>query len=352
MVLWVYTTDFEKVAVIDTFESLIWTDRYQYAGDFELYMSPSNDLLQYLVKGYYIMSNESDHLMIIEGIKITSDIETGNHLTITGRSLESILDRRIIWDQTNFDNANLQNAIKKLLTNAIISPSDADRQISNFKFETSTDENITSLKLDAQYTGANLYNTISEICVANNIGFQIIPDDDWNFVFSLYCGEDHSYSQTALPHVVFSPRFENIINSNYLESDEKIKNVVLVAGEGEGSDRTKYSVGSSSGLARRELYVDARDLSSTTSDGTLSASVYKSMLINRGKEKLADYSVETYFEGKVESTQIFVFGTDYNVGDIVQIVNEYNVKARVRVTEVIRAQDINGFSTVPTFEAV
>ena len=33
----VLNTEFESVAIIDTFESLIWTDRYYEAGDFEIY---------------------------------------------------------------------------------------------------------------------------------------------------------------------------------------------------------------------------------------------------------------------------------------------------------------------------
>lgn len=49
--------------------------------------------------------------MIVEKIQITSDTEDGNHVTVTGRSLESILDRRIVWGQKLLS-GNLQNGIK------------------------------------------------------------------------------------------------------------------------------------------------------------------------------------------------------------------------------------------------
>ena len=45
MEIYVLNTNFESVAVVDEFESLIWTDRYDEAGDFELYMSMDKRLL-------------------------------------------------------------------------------------------------------------------------------------------------------------------------------------------------------------------------------------------------------------------------------------------------------------------
>ena len=104
-------------------------------------------------------------------------------------------------------------------------------------------------------------------------------NDKKQFVFKLYAGADRTYAQTENPYVVFSPKFENIANSNYLESKKEYKNVALVAGEGEGAERKTTSVGEGSGLERRELFVDARDISTTTEDNvTLSDEEYKKQL--------------------------------------------------------------------------
>ena len=46
-----------------------------------------------------------------------------------------------------------------------------------------------------------------------------------------------SFSQTERPPVIFSPSFDNLIKSKYIESTKTYKNVGLVAGEGEGSAR-------------------------------------------------------------------------------------------------------------------
>ena len=93
----VLDTDFKAIAVIDLYESFIWTDRYCKYGDFEIYMAMSVEYLEYLKQDYYLINRNSEHVMIIEKIRISSDIEDGGHITVTGRSLESILDRRIIW---------------------------------------------------------------------------------------------------------------------------------------------------------------------------------------------------------------------------------------------------------------
>lgn len=245
MELLVLNTDFESIAVIDTYESMIWTDRYNSYGDFEIFFAMDTQLLQYLKEDYYLWLKDSEHCMIIEDIKINADTEEGNHLIVTGRSLESILERRIIWGQRIF-NGNLQNGIQTMLNECIISPSIADRKISNFVFVPSTDPKITRLKIDNQYTGDCLYDVIKGLCEENNIGFKIVLTDENKFAFSLYAGVDRSYEQTENPYVVFSPNFENIINSNYYSSRASFRNVTLVAGEGEGASRRTAIVGSAS----------------------------------------------------------------------------------------------------------
>ena len=188
---------------------------------------------------------------MLSDLQITSDTEDGNHVTVTGRSLESILDRRIVWGQKLLS-GNLQNGIKTLLNENVISPSDSNRKIPNFIFKESIDPAITKLKLEAQYTGDNLYDVIQKICEEQGIGFKITLNDKKQFVFELYAGFDRSYDQTENPYVIFSPKFENIINSNYIESKASLKTVTLVGGEGEGAGRRYTTVGGGSGLNRRE----------------------------------------------------------------------------------------------------
>mgnify|MGYP003299574668 CR=1 FL=1 len=260
MNLMLLDTNFNAVSVIDTYESFIWTDRYNGCGDFELYMPVSSDILSSVKRGYYIESANSEHAMIVESIKINSDSETGNHITITGRSLESILDRRVIWGSMSVS-GTVQKCIRSLVDACIINPSKSERKIANFIFETTDDPLINEETINAQYNGNNLLDVITAICKEKNIGFKIVFDANYNFVFKLYRGEDRSYDQSENPYVVFSPSFDNLLNSNYLEEDSSFKNVVLVGGsENDNGERMYSAVGDVEGLARRELYVDASDI--------------------------------------------------------------------------------------------
>lgn len=351
MELLVLNTDFESVAVIDTYESLIWTDRYNAYGDFEIYFAMDTGLLEYLKEDNYLWLKDSEHCMIIEEIKIDADVEEGNHLIVTGRSLESILERRIIWGQAIY-NGNLQDAVETMLNNSIISPTIADRKIDNFIFVASTDTKVTNLTIDNQYTGDDLYTVIKGLCEENNIGFKIVLTDDNQFAFSLYAGVDRSYDQTENPYVVFSPNYENIINSNYYSSKASYRNVTLVAGEGEGSSRKTVTVGTGSGLDRRELFTDARDISSDTEDGTLSDTEYNAQLTTRGQKNLADYIITTAFEGEVEATRLFKYGEDFFIGDIVQIANEYGNEGSAYISELVISRSDEGLSVYPTFKTI
>ena len=181
--------DLLDVDILDTYESMIWTDRYSRFGDFEFYIPANRQTLELLKEDYYIWHRDSEHVMIIEDRMINTDVEEGNFITVTGRSLESILDRRIIWQQTILT-GNLQNGIQKLLNENIISPTEPDRKIDNFIFEASTDPKVTSLTVNTQFTGDNLYDAIVSLCETNGIGFKVILSDDNKFVFKLYAGQD------------------------------------------------------------------------------------------------------------------------------------------------------------------
>ena len=58
MEVYVLNTNFETVAVVDSYTSFIWTDRFYKAGDFELYMPTSSWALATYIPGYYLWNKE------------------------------------------------------------------------------------------------------------------------------------------------------------------------------------------------------------------------------------------------------------------------------------------------------
>lgn len=350
-----HNTDLERIEVIDVFDSFLWTDRYSRYGDFEIYFKASSDIIASMREDYYISMHDSEHLMIIESLNLKTDIEDGDKFIVKGRSLESILERRIIWKQTVLS-GGLQTGIKRLLDENAIVPEDPDRKISRLVFELSDDPIITTLSIDQQYTGDNLYTVIQTLCESNHIGFKITASPTGEFVFKLYAGVDRSFNQILNSFVAFSPDLENLSNTNYYHSKIPYRSITLVAGEGEGSDRITAQVSlvseGNSDLARREKFTDARDVSMTVDGEQLSQSEYNTLLIERGILSLLESQPISSFDGKVDPTTNYIYGEDFFIGDMVQIENEYGLRGISRITEITFSEDLSGISSYPTFEMI
>ena len=345
----VLDTDLVPVGVVDTHESFIWTERYYAYGDFEIYMPATREALDLLQVDRYISIPTSNRLMIVESRHIVADVESGDYLTVAGRSLESILTRRVIWDEVSFA-GNLQDAIQTLLNQNIISPTLGDRRIPNFVFQASTDPRITCLAINAKYCGDSLYTIITEICDNYKIGFKIELNSSNQFVFSLYKGNNRSYSQETYPYVVFSKQYENILSSDYSEDSKELKNVALVGGEIIEDEPRKYtSVGDATGLNRREVFVDASSISSKDGEEDLDPAVYENKLRNKGTEELVTYAQVTDIDAEVDFSVMYIADRDYYLGDEVQVIDEYNIDTRARVTEYIVSYSDTGTCVRPTF---
>lgn len=355
MELTVLDTNLVPIKIIDTVDSLIWTDRYLGAGDFEIYTKVNADYILSLREDYYLSLKDSEHTMIIEAINLKTDIEDGNKFIVTGRSLESILSRRIVWNQTTLS-GSLQSAIKQLLAENAINPDDADRKIANLVFSQSSDPIITALTVDEQFSGENLYSVIAYLCEANSIGFKVTLTSTGLFAFKLYSGVDRSFDQTAVPFVSFSPNLDNLLSSDYYHTKSPYKTVTLVMGEGEGENRLRTIVmrltGAGTGLDRREKFTDASDVSQSVSGGTLSDEQYLSLLTQRGIASLRESRMFSDFQGVIDPNVTYIYGEDYFLGDIVQISDQYGLKGKTRMTELTFSEDPSGSSVYPTFEMV
>ena len=359
MELLVLNKIFDTVAIIDVFESFNWTDRYNEAGDFELTILATTQLMQIIQTDYYLYFQKSEHLMIIEDIEIITDVEDGDHIKITGSSLESILNRRIILNQTTFKaNSYFQSAILKILNDSLGLNAPEWRAIPNFIVSSSTNYTIASMRMDsgAQYTGDNVYETIVELCKLKKVGFRVLLNAQNKFVFSLYIGTDHTASGGSTIPVIFSPYFENITNTTYYKSIKSLKTINYVAGEGEGNNRTRVAVtrggNKYTGLARREMYTDARDISKEDEDGNaISNANYEKLLKQRGREKIVkdENSTAETFDGEVDYQTAFVYGVDYKLGDLVEVADKYGHETPARISEILFSFDEEGFSITPSF---
>lgn len=336
-------TNFERLAVIDDYSSLIWTKRYYATGDFELCVPVNQVNTGLFQKYYYVVRDDDDEVGIIEDIKIKKSDDGGELMIVTGRFLASILGRRIIAVQTNVS-GTIDTCINKLINENVINPSALARKIDNvvlgdYSFVT---------RIEAQYTGDNLLTVIEKLCETYALGFKMTLNDDNQFVFQMYEGTDHTYDQSINPWVIFSDTYDNLISSEYEENYKDIVTAVLVAGEGEGLNRkTKWVTDGTSGLDRCEIYKDQRDLQSN--DGEISTAEYQAMLKEVGKTLLTTYtqgfSGDAYFDAD--------HNKDVKVGDLVVIENtKWNVYVNSRIVEMIESISESGeHKFVPTFGA-
>lgn len=343
---------FQLEGIIDEYSSFIWTDRYDEYGDFEIYVPALPRYISLLTVGRLVWIETSERQMIIENITVASSLDNGKMLTVSGRSLESILCRRVIWGRKVL-NGNIHNLVKSLITECIISPSDSKRKIPNFAFIDSTDERLLALTYssDEDVLGKELYEVIQTMCSGAKIGFKITKNDSNVLEFRLYMGEDRSYSQEVNPYICLSPVFDNIISSEYQSNSEEYKNLILVSGSDLNGEEKKdifVTAGDSNvtGLDRRETYVNAADISSKEVQNMNQA------LIARGESELKVKKITSVYSGEINSDITYVYDKDYFIGDIVQLENDMNIQTRVQIKGFTRSIDTGGYTSYPELEFI
>lgn len=227
--------DFSLTCLIDTYFSFIWTEEYLSNGEFELKIPMNIEAYPLIAPDMYVCSNESDTVMVIDSVAV--DSTDGDIAVIKGRTLETILERKIAWNPITLS-GGLQNGIKKLLEVNVINPDEPKRAIPNFHFVESTDPEILKLKMPTgedgsgkTYYGDNLYDILHELCDPYDLAFKVTLSKDNHLYFSLYYGVDRSYSQEKTIPVVFSRKYENVFNTNYFSSIITQITAVRVVGE-------------------------------------------------------------------------------------------------------------------------
>lgn len=342
--------------IVDEFESLIWRPSYAEVGDFEIYVKASKDNLQLLQKDFYVVRSSDisvtngvttyKSVMVIKNIKLTTDIENGDYLTVTGRELKYLLHQRIVWQQTNL-RSTAEDGIRRLITENAINPTDSKRVIPNLVLGASS--GLTD-SINKQVTGAYLDEAITEICNAYGYGWDITIVDG-KLTVKVYQGLDKSYSQFDRPYVVFSEYFDNLNNTEYELNTESYATTTLIAGEGEGLERVTTAIGENyTGLDRYEVFTDAKDISQNKdSEDEIPLNDYLLLLQEKGVEVLSSLVMTEGFTGEVLSDVTFKWREDFDLGDIVTVISQYGLSKDVRVTSAIESEDANGVKLLPVF---
>ena len=357
MDVFVLSDTFVRETVIDSYFSFIWTERVSTMGDFELVVPDTVEFRNVLAIGKRLGINESKRVMTCETHEAKTDDQGRAVLTVSGRSLESILMERVAWDNST---AGSDTVPKWIMTDTpqatawwifyrvcvVGSLSVSDKiplYVTGTTYPADTIEAPTD-PVSFELEIGTVYERIKDICDQYKLGFRLYKGlDDSKIYFNIFAGNDRTTQQTVLDPVVFSPSLDNLAKIQELTSVENLRNVAFVYSKtksiyvyADGSDAN------TAGFTRRVLLVDA-----TSVEETAEPALTK-ILTQKGNEALAKNRSLTAFDGEISQVDQYVYGEHYELGDLVEMQSGSGVTNNMRVTEQIFVSDQNGTRSYPT----
>lgn len=306
--------------------------RYSECGEFEINVNFDIEIMEMLTKGNIVYKKGDIEAGIIKYRNIKLDVEGKEVLVVSGKFITGLLDRRIIWQTENLDTTS-ELAIRQLISNnAIIPP---DRKIPLLKLGSINEFTET---IDYQVTYTNLLEEVEKIAIESKIGIRTRIDiNTKEFIFETYKGKDKTST------VIFSQEAENVLEQEYIDSIDNYKNVALVAGEGEGQDREKITVGNYIGLDRFETFIDAKDIKREVDEVTMPIAKYRNKLKARGEVKLSEMTKIKTFDSEIDLNADLKYKIDYDLGDMVKCINKrWGTTINTRIIEIEEIFEENG----------
>lgn len=360
-----YDTDWKKVGYLDVYTSLIWTRRFTSYGDFELYV-PYKPMYNEFIKINYYVDLENDpqygqsttekFAMIIEHIEIIQEPEQSTMMLVKGRSLESILYRRVFYNDivlsestTGYGTPSKKSYLYYIIKNCFGKVIDEARHPSGFSpgraiTYTIRDDIPLSPDDDSRVRTVvkndNLGETIQQFCDQWGYGIDMSYERSVQmdgFVIYLLASGDKSDS------VIFRADLDNLANCHYIKDVSGFANVARISSgdytatappKQDGTDPTI------TGLDRYEIAIDSTLLGN--------AGTYDALQAN-GQRQLRDYKNTEDITADIISDITFVFGKDYILGDKVRIETEFGYNATVQIKEITYSWSTEGFTKYPTF---
>jgi len=356
----------QAAKLIENYDSLIWTERFNTIDDFQLETGMVDTFMTLLPEGTVVTLRESNVPMIVETHQIDRKKNTPQKLTITGRGYDSILDRRVAIQSvaalTGAANWDVNVKTPSDLAYYIIVKICVDGQIAaadifpgaNVQFPAPADY-LTSSGPTKPFTvpRGQLLEVVLQLLQAE-AALDISTDPDTPAVvphglravrpnsagtaiaIEIYTGVD----KTAT--VYFDATRDLLDDGLYLFS--KVGSANAAYGVLAATSATMFEGAvEPTGLARRAILVDAS--TSGIADTTI--------LRNEMSLALAQAHETAIFDGSInQDLSPYVFGVDYKLGDIVKVVGDYGLDRTARVTEYIRSESASGFKAYPTLSAI
>lgn len=349
--------------VVDSFESMIWTERWSEIGDFEIRLPSTLASRSQFITGTLLAMNESYRVMTVETVEDSTDDEGTATLVVKGRSLEAVMQDRIAKNDmapisSNADKFGYPGSpwsiaygvFHRFLGEGAIGGGPLSTYDKLPFLQTGTFLPVPNIPLPSgqivwEKEIGTVFDFIKSLCDTYELGFRLVRRFDTSeLYFDVYTGNDLTSSQTLLKPVIFSPGLDNLQNTTELTTIAGSKNVahvfndvVTVTVYAEGVDPTI------SGFDRRVLVVKTGQAPEGMNVGLY--------LQQEGREALAKARATTSFDGEMNQRGSYKYGSDYNLGDKVEMRNADGVTTVRRVIEQIFVSDTEGERSYPTLSS-
>lgn len=356
----IYTLDslLRRENVFDRFISLIWTERFQDAGDFELTVVSTPENKAVFTNGTHLAINESYRVMEIESVESKNDQDGRRVLNIKGRDIgATLLENRVAFNAKNNLTANPKwtitatpaNAARKVFQDICVTGIlDVDDIIPMVvPIEILPDDTIPEPadSVVVEIEPDTVFNVVKNICTPYDLGFRLLRNFDRSqLVFNIYSGSDRTSGQNILPAVIFSPDLNNLQSTSELRVSGGEKNIAYVYSNLGFQEVVATDVDPDiAGFERKILVVKTDDFDVGTPAATVTA-----IMQQKGREALAANRSFAGFDGEVSQNSQYKYGVDYQLGDLVEMYGDFGDKSIMRVTEQIFASDSEGDRSYPT----
>lgn len=354
MDVYILDNQLRRVEVVDTFQSLIWTERYADIGDLQISIAATEKTRLQFTPGTRLAINGSYRVMTVETAEDVTDDDGKKILNVSGRSLETLLLERVArnttasldttptWDITETPGFIARKMFEDICVTGVITSDDIIPFIQPgtiFPADTIPEPTVS---ITWNQDPESLYSAIKDVCDAYDLGFRLVRNfDQSQLYFNVYSGNDRTTGQSNLPPVVFGTSFDSLENTTEFSSIKNLKNVAYVT-HPTAALEIVYPEGASapSGLSRKVLHVKAATEHSTPALRTQLA-----------REELAKYRAFYAFDGELNLRSNYKYGVNYGLGDLVEFRNDDEVGSIRRVTEQIFVHDREGERSYPTLTA-
>lgn len=383
----IFSPDIVLQAEISNYESLFFVRSWSGIGDLEMRINRYKNYTETLQKGNIIVignDKRKAYKILHRQIELDENGKATENWLIKALELKVVTGQRISMppSHTAYDNKKsfAESVMKHYINNNLVNPTDVNRRIPQLIL---ADDLGRGMNVNWQSRFKNVAEEMAAISLLSSMGWSVKVDYQLKkWVFDVSEGRDLTVNQTVNNPVIFSPRFDNIKNMSFVDSDINYRNTAIVAGQGEGVERRVIEIGQSTGLTRHELFVDARDIAEQT-EGDPPVKRLESDIIadltTRGQQSLAELNTEIFLEAQImtpfkltemgiESSLLtqfqpietfvkkerisstFMYEEDYDLGDIVTIQNKgWRVTMDARITEIKEIYEPSGFQLEATF---